>query len=104
LKTGEVQEAPDHIKETWHYTIWILEVIGRVTRDGMPFKATHLFITSLGRTPESILQLVRGRWCMESWHWIFNTQLHEDKHRFRGDGAGVMATLPTAALNLLLLS
>lgn len=30
-----------------------------------------------------------------------HTQLHEDAHRYRGNGAGAMATLRTAALNLL---
>jgi len=39
-----------------------------------------------------------------SWHWIRDTQLHEDKHRYRGNGAGVLATLRTAALNLLRLA
>ena len=34
---------------------------------------------------------------MESWHWIRDTQLHEDAHRYRGNGAGVMASLRTAA-------
>jgi hypothetical protein len=32
------------------------------------------------------------------------TQLHEDAHRYRGNGAGAMATLRTAALNLLRLA
>jgi hypothetical protein len=27
--------------------------------------------------------------------------LHEDKHRYRGNGAGMMATLRIAAINLL---
>jgi hypothetical protein len=49
----------------------------------------------------STLQLVRERWSLESWHWIRDTQLREDDHRYRGNGAGVMATLRTAALNLL---
>jgi hypothetical protein len=74
------------------------------TRDGKPFQATHLFITSLRTTPETLLQLVRDRWSIEGWYWIRDTQLHEDDHRYRGNGAGVMATLRTAALNLLLLA
>jgi len=41
---------------------------------------------------------------MEGWHWIRDTQLHEDARRYRGNGAGVMATLRTAALNLLRLA
>jgi hypothetical protein len=47
---------------------------------------------------------VRDRWSIEGWHWIRDTQLHEDAHRYRGNGAGVMATLRTAALNLLRLA
>ena len=60
--------------------------------------------TSLRTTPETLLQLVRDRWSIEGWHWISDTQLHEDAHRYRGNGAGAMATLQTAALNLLRLA
>ena len=98
------REAPDHIKENWHGTSWIVEVIATGMRDGKPFQASHFFLTSLRTTPEELLQLVRERWSLESWHWIRDTQLHEDKHRHRGNGAGVMATLRTAALNLLRLA
>jgi len=74
------------------------------SRDGKPYKATHLFLTSLRTTPEALLQLARDRWSIEGWHWIRDTQLHEDAHRYRGNGAGAMATLRTAALNLLRLA
>ncbi|WP_232756064.1 hypothetical protein [Vulcanococcus limneticus] len=47
---------------------------------------------------------MRERWSLESWHWIRDTQLREDDHRYRGNGAGVMAALRTAALNLLRLA
>ena len=47
---------------------------------------------------------MRVRWSLESWHWIRDTQLREDDHRYRGNGAGVMARLRTAALNLLRLA
>jgi hypothetical protein len=50
------------------------------------------------------LQLVRDRWSIEGLHWIRDTQLHEDRHRYCGNGAGVMAALRTAAMNLLRLS
>jgi hypothetical protein len=40
----------------------------------------------------------------EGWHWIRDTQLHEDAHRYRGNGAGAMATLRNAAMNLLRLA
>lgn len=38
----------------------------------------------------------------KSWHWIRDTQLNEDKHRYRGNG--VLAALLTAAMNLLRLT
>jgi predicted transposase YbfD/YdcC len=78
-----------HIKANWHGTSWIAEVIATGIRDGKPFKATHRFITSLRTTPEALLRLVRERWSLESWHWIRDTQLREDDHRYRGNGAGV---------------
>ena len=48
-----------------------------------------------------MLRLVRDHWSIECWHWIRDTQLHEDALRYRGNGAGAMASLRTAALNLL---
>jgi predicted transposase YbfD/YdcC len=69
------------------------------SRDGKPFKATQVFLTSLRTTSEALMQLVRDHWRIEGWHWIRDTQLHEDAHRYRGNGAGVMATLRTSALN-----
>ena len=102
--TLRAKEAPDHIRSVWVGTSWIVEVITEGTRDGKPFKATHLFLTSLRTTPEALMQLVRDRWSIEAWHWIRDTQLHEDAHRYRGNGAGAMATLRTAALNLLRLN
>jgi predicted transposase YbfD/YdcC len=81
-----------------------VEVISVGTRDGKTFRQIHFFLTSLRTTPEALLQLVRDRWSIESWHWIRDTQLDEDAHRYRGNGAGAMATLRTAALNLLRLA
>ena len=80
------------------------EVMATGSRDGKLFQATHLFLTSLRTTPEALLQLVRDRWSIQGWHWIRDTQLYEDAHRYRGNGAGAMATLRTAALNLLRLA
>lgn len=79
-----------------------LHALGR--RDGKPFEARHLFLISLRTTAKALLRLIRQRWSLESWHWIRDTQLHEDAHRYRGNGAGAMATLRTAALNLLRLA
>ena len=102
--TLRAKQAPEHIREAWSGTSWIVEVTAVGTRDGKIFRQTHFFLTSLRTTPEALLQLVRDRWSIESWHWIRDTQLHEDAHRYRGNGAGAMATLRTAALNLLRLA
>jgi hypothetical protein len=102
--TLRAKQAPEHISETWFGTSWIVEVRVTGSRDSKPFQATHLFLTSLRTTPGALLRLVRNRWCLEGWHWIRDTQLHEDAHRYRGNGAGALATLRTAALNLLRLA
>ena len=102
--TLRAKQAPEHISEAWIGTSWIVEVTASGTRDGKAFHATHLFLTSLRTTPEALQQLVRERWSIEAWHWIRDTQLHEDAHRYRGNAAGVMATLRTAAMNLLRLA
>ena len=62
---------------------------------GKPFNACHLVLTSIRTTPEAMLQLVRDRWSIEGWHWIRDTQLKEDAHRYRGQ------CLRTVELNLL---
>jgi hypothetical protein len=99
------QEAPEHNPRCLSVTSWIVELKAPGLRDGhQPFRATHLFRTSLRRTPAALLQLARGCWGMESWHWIRDTQLHEDRHSYRGNGVGVMAALRTAAMNLLRLN
>ena len=98
------KEAPEQINASWQGTSWIAEMIATVTRDGKPFKATHWFFTSLRISPEALLRVVRERWSLESWHWIWDTQLREDAHRYCGNGVGVMATLRTAAMNLLRLA
>ncbi len=107
------KQAPEHISEAWIGTSWIVEVTATGIRDSKPFHATHLYgftkrtsrcDTSLRTTPEAMLRLARDRWSIEGWHWIRDTQLHKGAHRYRGNGAGVMATLRTAALNLLRLT
>ncbi len=47
---------------------------------------------------------MREHWSIEGWRWIRDTQLHEDSHRYRSNGAGAIATLRTAAMNLLRLA
>jgi hypothetical protein len=99
--TLRAKEAPELIRSAWVGTSWIVEVVTEGTRDGQPFRARHLFLTSLRTTPRGLLRLVRDRWSLEGWHWIRDTQLQEDAHRYRGNGAGALASLRTAALNLL---
>ena len=59
------KEAPEHIREAWLGTSWIVEVATTGTRDGKPFNAKHLFLTSLRTSLEGLLQLVRNRWSIE---------------------------------------
>jgi len=102
--TVRAKEAPEHIRSAWSGTSWIVEGVTEGTREDKPFRATHLFLSSLRTTPEALLQLVRDRWSIECWHWIRDTQLQEDTHRYRGNGAGALASLRAAALNLLRLN
>jgi hypothetical protein len=60
--TLRATQAPEHIREPWVGTSWVVEVTATGRRDWKPFEATHLFLTSLCTTPESLLQLVRDRW------------------------------------------
>jgi hypothetical protein len=84
--TLRAKEAPEHIRESWDGTSWIVEMTATGTSDGRPFQATHLFLTSLRTTPEALLQLVRDRRSIQCWHWICDTQLHEDAHRYNDNG------------------
>jgi predicted transposase YbfD/YdcC len=99
--TLRAKQAPDFITEAWPGSSWIVELVVSGKRDGKPSFQRHLFLTSLRTTPKALLQLVRDRWCIESWHWLRDTQLHKNNHRYGGPGAEVMATLRTLALNLL---
>jgi hypothetical protein len=56
------KQAPEHIREAWVGTSWIVEMTATGSRDGKPLQAQHLFLTSLRTTPEALLQLVRDRW------------------------------------------
>jgi hypothetical protein len=57
------------------YLLTIVEITATGTRDGRSFQAQHLFLTSLCTTPEALI--------------------HEDAHRYRGNGAGALASLRT---------
>jgi predicted transposase YbfD/YdcC len=99
--TLRAKQAPEYIRDAWIGTSRILEMSADGSRCGKPFRAIHLFLTSLRTTPEALLQLVRDRCNIEGWHWIRDTQLNKDAQRYRDNGAGAMATLSTAALSLL---
>jgi hypothetical protein len=98
------RQAQEHISEACIGTGWIVEVADSGSRNGKPFHATQLFLSSLRTTPDALLRLIWQRLSTEGWHWIRDTQLHEDAHRYRGNGAGVIATLRTAAMILLRLA
>ncbi|WP_341885305.1 hypothetical protein [Synechococcus sp. UW140] len=59
------KQAPEHIREAWVGTSWIVEVTASGSRDSKPFQAQQLFLTSLRTTPQALLKLVRDRWSIE---------------------------------------
>jgi hypothetical protein len=44
----------------------------------------HLYLTRLRNKPKALLHLMRFRWCVESWHWLRDIQLHGADHRYGG--------------------
>jgi predicted transposase YbfD/YdcC len=101
--TLRAQQDPEHIGEAWIGTSWIMELNAAGSRDGKPFRASHLFLTNMSTTPEAMLQLVRDLWSIEnSWHWPRGTQPREDDHRYREpNGVQIMVTLTSRAMNAL---
>jgi hypothetical protein len=53
------KQALEHIREAWIGTNWIVEMTADGIRDGKPFRAAHLFLTSLRTTPEALLNLYK---------------------------------------------
>ena len=53
------KQAPEHIRENWIGTSWIVEVAAIGRRDGKAFQATHVFLTSLRTTPEALMPVRR---------------------------------------------
>jgi hypothetical protein len=98
------KDAPEHIKQNWPGSAWIVEVItATVTRNGKRSIRRHLFLTSVRTSPEALLHLIRQRWSIENeWHWARDVQLGEDAHRYANrTGAPVFAFLRTVVMNLL---
>jgi len=98
------KEAPEHIKENWPGSAWIVEVItDTVKAGGQRTVRHHLFLTSIRTTPDALLRLIRQRWSIENeWHWARDAQLGEDAHRYANrTGAPVFSFLRTVVMNLL---
>jgi len=102
------KEAPEHIKENWPGSAWIVEVItDTVKAGGHRTVRHHLFLTSIRTTPDALLRLIRQRWSIENeWHWARDAKLGEDAHRYANrcanrTGAPVFSFLRTAVMNLL---
>jgi predicted transposase YbfD/YdcC len=98
------KEAPDHIKEAWPGSAWIVELITTTTKRSGKWSVTrHRFITTVRTAPEALLRLIRQRWSVENeWHWPRDTQLGEDAHRYTNRiGAPVFSFLRTIVMNLL---
>jgi predicted transposase YbfD/YdcC len=100
------KEAPDHIKEAWPGSAWIVELITTTIkrkRKGKGSVRRHLFITTVRTTPEALLRLIRQRWSIENeGHWARDTQLGEDVHRYANrTGAPVFSFLRTVVMILL---
>lgn len=74
-RTLRAKKAPEHIREAWLGTSWIVVVVTTGTRDGKSFNTKHLFFTSLRTTPEAMLILVSDRWSIQGWHWIRDDHL-----------------------------
>jgi len=88
---GEIaaKEAPEHIKENWPGSAWIVEVITETVKAGSQRtvrrhlgglnKRTSWCDTSIRTKPEALLRLIRQRWSTENeWHWARDAQLGED--------------------------
>lgn len=104
--TLRAMEAPTTIKEIWPGSALIISVRSAGTREGRAINETRYYVTSLRTTAKALLQHVRDRWSIEnSWHWVRDTQLREDAHRYQErNGVQVLAGLRTVALNLLRLN
>ena len=63
-------QASEHITEAWIRTSWIVAIMARGNRDGKPFYAVILFLTSLRFTLPTLLQLVRELWSHDACHWM----------------------------------
>ncbi|MDM7953936.1 MAG: hypothetical protein QUV07_12085 [Cyanobium sp. CZS 25K] len=78
------KQAPQHIREAWPSSSWIVELDVSGKGDGKNSLQRPLFLTSLPTTPKALLQLAMDRWCSQSWHWLRCTQHYEYGDRYGG--------------------
>lgn len=95
--------APEWVVEQWPGSATILAVRSKGTREGKPTDETRYYVTSLRTGAKALLRHVRQRWSIEnSWHWVRDTQLREDAHRYQEiNGVQILATLRSMAINSL---
>jgi hypothetical protein len=95
--------APEWVMDTWPSSATIIAVRSTGLRSGKPVDETRFYVTSLRTSAKTLLRHVRDRWSIEnSWHWVRDTQLREDAHRYREvNGVQTLATLRPMGLNAL---
>ena len=96
-------EAPEHIKENWPGSAWIVGMItDTVKAGGQRTVRRHLLLTSIRNTPAALLRLIRQRWSIENeWHWAREAQLGEVTHRYANrTGDPVFSFQRTILMNL----
>jgi predicted transposase YbfD/YdcC len=101
--TLRAMPAPEWVVEQWPGSATILAVRSKGTREGKPTDETRYYVTSLRTGAKALLRHVRQRWSIEnSWHWVRDTQLREDAHRYQEiNGVQILATLRSMAINSL---
>jgi hypothetical protein len=63
------KQAPDFITKAWAGSNRIVAMVV----SGKPSLQRHPFLTSLQTTAKALLQLVRDRWCIQTWHLLPGT-------------------------------
>jgi hypothetical protein len=101
--TLRAMPAPEWVVDTWPGSATIIAVRTTGVRSGKPVDESRIYVTSLRTCAKALMRHVRERWAIEnSWHWVRDTQLREDAHRYREvNGVQILATLRTMGLNAL---
>lgn len=101
--TLRAMPAPEWVVEQWPGSATIIAVRSQGVRAGTSVDETRDLGTRLRTGAKILLRHVRQRWLIEnSWHWVRNTQLWEDAHRYREEnGVQILATLRSTAINVL---